>query len=184
MSNIKANRIRKNNKIIKHKVYIICSVFLFAVSAIILALTIGWSVTFSEQRDFYIHGEKVIGTVTGYTRTGGYRRSSKRCVYRVELIVEYQSEDGTEYKLFEYVDKYKYTKDENVWVIEQEIGKQMPMIIDGKGKCLTASRNVSDYDSSIAWCIAGAVISGVLLIVNLAWLGISIKRIVTITRNT
>ena len=176
--NVKANRIRKNNKIKKHKVHTICSVFLFAVSATIMALTTGWSVTFSEQRDFYIHGEKVIGTVTGYTRTG------ITIPHRVELIVEYQSEDGTEYKLREYADKYKYTKDENVWVIEQEIGKQMPMIIDGKGKCLTASRNASDYASSIGWCIAGAVISGVLLIVNLAWLGISLKRIVTITRNT
>ncbi len=174
--NIRANQIQKNKKRKKYLVYICCSIFFIVVFTTLMSITVAWAVTFSEQKNFYIHGEKVIGTVTGYTRTG------ITIPHRVELIVEYQGDDGTEYKLFEYADKYKYTKDENVWVIEQEIGKQMPMIIDGKGKCLTASRNVDDYNKSIGWCIAGAVMCGAILIACSTWLGISIKKIIVLNR--
>lgn len=174
--NIKANQIQENIKRKKYRVYLCCAIFLVAVFTILMSITAAWVVTFTEQKDFYVHGQKVIGTITGYHRTGV---TPPR---RVELIVEYTSEDGIEYKLYEYADKYKYTSDGNVWQIEQEIGQQMPMIIDGKGKCLTASKNAADYDSSIGWCIAGSVISAVILIICLTWLAILIKKIINLNK--
>lgn len=174
--NVKANQIQKNKKRKKYVLNICCAIFFIAVFTILMSITAAWAVTFSEDKNFYIHGQKVIGTITGYTRTGV---TPPR---RVELIVEYTSEDGIAYKLFEYADKYKYTSDGNVWQIEQEIGKQMPMIIDGKGKCLTASRNAADYDSSIGWCIAGAVISGAIVIACSAWLGITVKKLIILNK--
>lgn len=175
--NKRINNIQKNKKLKKQYLFLACSGIFVVLSAIFCAIITAWSVTFSKQKDFYINGEKVYGTVTGYRRPG------LTIPYRVDLIVEYQSEDGTKYKLFEYADKYKYVRDEQIAVIEQEIGKQIPMIIDGKGKCMTASRDVSDYNYSIGWCIAGAVICGTILLANLIWLGFTIKKIVILNRN-
>ena len=152
--------------------YVIGAIFLMVISMLMIIVPTALYRNFSYEHNFYITGEKVDGVVTGYIRSAGARTVNQ---FVVILIVKYTSEDGIEYTLRQRANEYIYSSEE---VVKQEIGKTRPMVIDGKGNCLTGVYDESYYKNAKVVCITFIIVGSISMVLNLYWLYKSIKTII------
>lgn len=163
---------RLNNDNHSQVPYIFAAIFLIIISALTIIIPSSLYKNFSYEQKFYINGAKVDGIVVDYIRYAGEGTVNR---FVVILIVEFESEDGIKYTLQQRADEYIYASEE---AVKLEIGKIKPMVIDGKGNCLTGLYDESYYKKAMTICIVFIVIGSLSIVANLYWLYKSIKILV------